>query len=366
MLLVEIRGNTMKTKIEQLQGIRALAILGIFMSHTKVFISNELGFVGNTLGKLGASGVYTFLILSGILFSLKNTKVESNSGVVKNAWYKVSKLYPLHICMIIVALIGNFSIVKNEPLKYICYLPFNITLTQSFLPISSLNNSFNGSSWFLSSLFGCWLIIYMFPTVFCSLREFSRIQNIKGIIVILSIQTLWLFTVSIVPWSKLPINRDIYMSWLTYNSPLLCLSILTVGIMFGGFIKHTPMTTHNSNILSLIVLLCVIIVNITSTNLGQMRLMSIEIIIFMGVYGIINNQSIGAKILSNRILVWIGDRSGVIFLVHGPVNYCLRNLVTYIRKPILFFISLIITLLICNMVCLITEMIKRERKLNYE
>lgn len=77
------------SRINSLQTVRALAFLSIFSQHCGV-------------GSLGALGVSVFLILSGFLmyYSYFDREIgHTFKECVLFSYTKISKLYPMHICM---------------------------------------------------------------------------------------------------------------------------------------------------------------------------------------------------------------------------------------------------------------------------
>ena len=84
-----------------LQGLRALAFIGIFLSHSDVKALSSSG--------LGAWGVSVFLILSGFLMMVNyyHTDRFSICSVKDNLRFSLKKImaiYPLHILMMLTAL----------------------------------------------------------------------------------------------------------------------------------------------------------------------------------------------------------------------------------------------------------------------
>ena len=123
-------------KISQIQGLRAIAILGVFISHTAGYFSDDLGMWINAPGRLGAMGVATFFIISGFLYSQKNIEIKSSTlGVaILNAWSKVRKLYWLHLLTLVVAFVAKYPESFKDWIKLGACLPFQLTLSQSFIP----------------------------------------------------------------------------------------------------------------------------------------------------------------------------------------------------------------------------------------
>lgn len=72
-----IRG---RERIAQLQGLRGLAMLGIFLMHTQTFYSSEgFGEIGFIADAMGRGGVIVFFMLSGFLLTFKGKEIPESS-----------------------------------------------------------------------------------------------------------------------------------------------------------------------------------------------------------------------------------------------------------------------------------------------
>jgi len=134
-------------KINSIQALRFIAFLGIFSSHS---ISTYLG----------PWGVSVFIILSGfvMMYSYSEKSVDSSlSGCIRFALKKISKLYPLHILMLVVAfpLCLNYSQVG---LKYI----YSVFLIQGWLVTAENVFAINAVAWYLSL---CLFFYLLFPLI---------------------------------------------------------------------------------------------------------------------------------------------------------------------------------------------------------
>ena len=155
----------MQGKLKQIQGIRALAILGIFITHTSVWLADDLGTFACISWRFGGAGVATFFIISGFLLAYMNRIVPEieKKGIIKAAWGKASKLYVLYLITFFIAFAARtkWPLSARDGLMTSISAMFNLTMTQSFVPFDGIINGFNGPAWFLSALFGIWIIIYL-------------------------------------------------------------------------------------------------------------------------------------------------------------------------------------------------------------
>ena len=131
--------------INSLQSMRFFAALLIFMSHYY-----------SKWGSLGACGVAFFIVLSGFVITLNYNDKFRNYSLKNAARFTISrvrKFYWLHILTLIAAIpftVWGIIKIHDELWKAIVKLFFNITLTQSYIPVQSVYFSYNAVSWYLS------------------------------------------------------------------------------------------------------------------------------------------------------------------------------------------------------------------------
>lgn len=190
--LQTLTGSTETSRVQQLQFLRFLAFLNIFLHH-----SEEWNFLGYPVQHAGAFAVSFFFMLSGLVTGWaafgKNTPMTL-SGVCAAWWKRARKIYPLYLLTIMLALLpsefpelaaaGNWPELRAMGKQ----LGANLLMLQSW-PAFHFGNggyTFNGATWFLSSLAflwlfnvpGAWLLqkieknrgrYVIFGTVFCGL-----------------------------------------------------------------------------------------------------------------------------------------------------------------------------------------------------
>jgi len=121
------------------QILRAIAFLLIFLSHAF-----------GRLGWWGAFGVSLFIVLSGYLEAKHHLNDELDAKTF--AKKKVKKVYPLHIVMLVLAIPLSLAILtaNHGVIKLLAQIFFNVTMTQSWIPMSSIYYSLNAVSWYLT------------------------------------------------------------------------------------------------------------------------------------------------------------------------------------------------------------------------
>lgn len=353
-------------RIQQIQGIRALAISGIFISHTKVWLNYSPEAYPNldlSLAMLGPGGVYTFFIISGFLLSFKNTFIKRVKIVdsVRLGWKKIEMLYPLHVVMLIIAFIGKYPETTKEWVWSLIDLPFNITLTQDLIPMVGVVNSYNGPSWFLSAFFLVWVFTYLCPYFVNKIQKLSIRGCLFAVAFLLISQLAYLYLFLIFPYYLIPFNKEAYSGWFTYYSPVVCYSEFLLGICLGRFSFLYKPQALLMYVLQLIALIsayyCICVVpNSCFIILFQSI---IEVVIMLGILSVLSDSKAGGGILSSRLLVWMGDISAFIFLIHGAYAFLVKKYFqSQIENPWPFILVLGATL-ISSAIVDKTQIVKR-------
>lgn len=290
--------------IDAIRGIFALLIVWHHLCPI-MGISYNMDF-GNTI-------VLFFFILSG--FHISITWKDKIQGHCKDFIIKrCSKIFPIQWLMTWLFVICGINIVS------IWAIPFHLTLMQSLMPFWEINFTINTPSWFLSSLFVCYLII---PLI---LNIVNRNQALFEAILIFCIVG---FTILIY------ILPDcIGRRWLVYINPFARLIDFSVGVLLGivwsAISCLVVKFSRKAFIFTLleIVAICgfMMVVSyrpvITLNNYPVIRYPLILLLIstFTLSYGIIS------KLFSNKVLSWFGSISMSIYMVHGFILHYVNRL----------------------------------------
>ena len=361
----------MSVKLEQIQGIRALAMLGIFLSHTKMWLPAALSRYTPILLKLGGAGVATFFIISGFLLAYRHKLVPtiSKRNVISAAWKKVSKMYVLYLITIIVCLLAKLPSSVYDWMVTFVFLTFHVTLTQDFIPFAALINAFNAPAWYLSALFGIWMLIYLFPQSVNSIIELSSKKCIIALVALISIQILWML---LVEYGISPIMPKRYLAWchcwLVYNNPIICFSEFCIGVLLGRFCAQKQMSVKSQNLIALLMSSVVVAYAIAITKSiikPTVAVMVIaECLACAGILAVMSPKSIGYKMLSTRALVWFGNVSGYFFLIHTAVIFMMRIISDYVCSGWLILISFTVSALLASCAAYVYELTQNNKKTN--
>ena len=295
-------------RIESLQALRAIAFIAIFLSHCDVIAT-------------GPMGVSIFLVLSGFLLihSAEKRKGTLMTGFAENirfATSKMKKLYPLHILTLLAMIL--FMLVSSEKQEY--WVPkavMNALLLQAWFPSESWYLTFNKASWYLSvSAF----TYFVFPFFYSIIQEKNRraLIYIGGgtalIIVLLS------FLLNLI---ENGIDSGL-TKWLTYIFPVYRCWDMFMGMLLGKVFfqtKHRKTNKWTPTLLE-IILLILWTIQIYLYRRGYMIPNAFRFSVFwlptslLSVYVFAQKGGAITKLLTNRALVFVGNISGIAFLVH--------------------------------------------------
>lgn len=310
-------------KIESLQALRGWAFLGILLCHSY----ND---VYEVLGKWGVS---VFLVLSGfvMMYAYEDRKVEC--GIMENlkfSFRKIRKLYPLHLIMTFLAapivlggLFGKF--VFRDAVMNGAGLLMNLTLLQAWMPKTYYYFSWNGVAWYLSV---CVFLYFMFPYIKKRIEGCSGIKTLfleLGIVFALQIGTALIASLLPIP-AKL---SDDFVRWFTYICPLYRFGDFVIGCYLGCIYKKysgketakVAMTFLEVFAIVLAVVSCLLYkYEVSVLGAGALRY---TVLFLPGsvllVYLFAKRDGWITKVLSNKLLVWLGNLTAYTFLIHQVV-----------------------------------------------
>ena len=137
-------------RLDSLEGLRSVAFFLILMSHC-----------GSKWAGLGGPGVSIFFILSGFLMSYsylwrnRLPEKESVGDYIKFGIRKISRLYPLHIIVLITGIyISRKTVFGPSAYKLLtgtAKFVLDAALVQAWFPKSSIYFALHGPAWYLSA-----------------------------------------------------------------------------------------------------------------------------------------------------------------------------------------------------------------------
>lgn len=263
---------------------------------------------GNTI-------VLFFFILSGFLLTL-GYKDKIYNGIVGYKDFvikRASSIFPLQILMTLLFMVFGINIVTYFA------VPFHLTLTQSLNPLWEVNFTLNTPSWFLSSIFICYLLIW--PVV-------SYIKKRSSFLLIYSLITVvWNIFVYLLP-------ESIGTRWLCYINPFARFIDFAVGILlalywneikylFNKLLKNTHVAT-----LCEIIIICAVFYCFTNKSINEYNNYTILryplILLFIITFALSNGMF--SRVLGNKFFNELGDLSIAIYMCHGFILYFTKKI----------------------------------------
>ncbi len=320
--------NSEKGKIKSLQGLRALAFLGIFTSHTG-------------LTQLGAWGVSVFFVLSGFLMAYVYYGRDLDYRLKSSVCFsikKIKRLYLLHVLMLLAALLlelvplfRHFSV--RIMMLLLAKIGFNAVLLQDWVPTQAMYYSLNAVSWFLSA---CLLLYAAFPRILNRLRSLDNNKALNHNIyiyiyagLVFALQIVFAYLVQQIPSLRL-LGGD-FGKWLTYICPLYRLGDFTIGCCFGFLFRkrgdHGKKSVATALEISAIVfagashfafLKSNVQTPLTAQNWYALDVLYLPSSLLL-VWVFARNRGWISRLLSTEFFVFLGDLSPYMFLIHQIV-----------------------------------------------
>lgn len=351
-------------RIDSLQTVRALAFIGIFLSHCGYSI----------LARLGPMGVSFFIILSGFLMTLSyyGTDRIQKVSVKDNLLYacnKLKKLYPLHIVMMVAVLpLLIWENVHNPEhlfaIKTVIKAGIDALLLQSFFPTEGVYYSWNGVAWYLSV---CAFLYFVFPWV---LRRFKKDKTekefIKDGLLLFALQVV--LSVGFSGGLKLVhIGNNKLVTWFTYIFPVMRLIDFVIGCKLGLVYKKRIEKMSEANedkgfyttleicaiaILCFCVFLCGNKV-ISEVGLNKSALWTIPVCLTIYLFAV--NKGMLSQVLTCKWLLYIAEISPFAFLIHQVVIRYFHTAIYYtvggehMTFPLVPVVCFVITIILSSL-----------------
>ena len=283
---------TPPSKNTSLQALRLVFVMFIFMSHFSYrgVPSFEAG---------GDSGVAFFFLLSGFVLSLGYGSSISNGtfNVKRYVKRRLLKVYPLHLVCLLVFLVLFRPDINQR-------LPLNMLLLQSWVPDDSYYFSYNGVSWFLSSLLFSYLL---FPVAY-------RYANRSTVAAVLVGYMVVYFTV---PYSQ--------VNALLYVFPPVRFVDFFLGIGLYKFYSRRQQPTHlpawTEPLLVVLLILAAMAYPYADEKLRNAPLYWLVLIPL--IYVFMQQQGPVSRCLQSPVLQWLSQLSMPIFMLHPIVFRCM-------------------------------------------
>lgn len=330
----------MARKIESIEGLRAISLIGIMLYHMitrfqELYMPKAME-VSTYFQHLGEVFVSIFLIISAFFLYYRN---DSNFNLKKFFIKKFFRLWPAYfISITLIYVVVSIFNLPNRTVTIYEYL-MNIFFINGFLGIKYVD----GAHWYLTTLISSIVIIGL-------IRSIRKSENIiyYGIWNIISISLAFLSdTISIGFIHK--ILAGLYM---VSGGGFSC--IITMGISLGMYIKSNE--KRKSLILMIISLVC------TLYTLNIWRFFGAILGLLLLYRCIMFEKHI---ILDNELLIFIGNFSYYIYLIHQNIGFVIQlEIMNKLESYSLLFIipAMLIAILLGYLIGIIDKKIQLKIK----
>jgi len=327
-------------RIKSLQGLRVLAFIGIFLSHAIDTPS-------------GGWGVSIFIMLSGFVMvysywdklgGVQNPTVKSS---LQFSIKKIRPLYPLHIIMLIAALIPYYLIPAiqshsmREMAKVVAKLVITVPLIQTWFPVGF--EAINTVAWYLSAM----LFLYaVFPFI---LKFLKKDCGVKKAVVMMVLAYAAQFAFAFVS-RYLPLVKNAH--WSCYILPLFRLGDFFIGCCLGYcFIKrgNGKINMIGATILEVSFLIMGLCGMISNTML-DMKWLTFTLVYVPSSAGIVymlaRDEGLIAKLLSTKAFQVAAVITPFAFLIHRQVLHYTEDIYKMATKQVINPMLLIIVAMV--------------------
>lgn len=356
-----------KKEIKVFWAMRFLAFLLIFFHHTPDL---------NSFIRIPTLAVSFFIIISGFLNGMiyndrfNTIRIKEILSFVKK---KMKTVYQIHLMMFLltIPLTGVFNYNKFNQFYYWCKRAIcNLSLTQSWINNKEYYFGFNGVSWFLSTFL--FLLTITIPAIVV-LNKIKKKKNSKSIIIFISVL---LFIISII-YDYVIKRNNLNLEYYLYVLPISRVPEYLIGLNFGILSNMISISSKdNKNIMWTIIELVAVIpivlfIIIKPVHLSILNnLLDIKnnwwiipIVLILMIYK--NEKGLISKIISNRLFVYFGKISMILFLIHQPlINYVYKAGINQ-NSMIIKYSSFLYLLVICIVLSAIIDKLLTYRNKDY-
>lgn len=291
--------------IYTLQGLRALAMLGIFLFHSGILLN-------------GTFPVTFFFILSGfVTYYSKYINVDEMNIKECINWIinKMKPLYIVHILTFLLSIIIRWDWVsKLSPLQLIKRVILSLLLIQSFFKNDTF--IFNGLSWFLSVIF----ILYILAIPCIKIvKNISKNKLTNMVVLILIIQYI-LNSINIIGITELNI----------YSLPIYRLLDFVLGMIVAKIFLEKKYIIKRHNLCETMILIIFIGMYILSFSI-KTGCSYYSLLFIIALYVFSQGKGWISKILEIYILQKIASISFEFYMIHELILIVFRKVFYYLN-----------------------------------
>ena len=300
--------------IATLQSLRFIFVMMIFMSH---FAYRDI----QAFDAGGDCGVAFFFMLSGFVVSLGYGR-QVREGSFRYGRFlrrRIWKLYPLHfLCL------AFFLIVSGSAIDF--FVVMNALLLQSWVPDPAVYFSCNGVSWFLSSLFFCYIL---FPLAY-------RWVSAYGLGIVLALYAIVCF---LTPYDQ--VNAILYVN------PLMRFVDFYIGMVLCRLYEKGYSISHAGILEALLVVVLIVslafypVVDAKFRNAPMHWLVLVPFILVFA-----KEQGFVSSLLRRRPMLMLASLSMPVYMVHQMAIGILLHRLPELPSVVMLFICLLSVLVV--------------------
>ena len=298
--------------LQALTALRFFAALMVVFHHMDFLTKSEaygFGVWYNRLFYEGAIGVTFFFVLSGFILSYSyGAKLTAESGdFVDYLFGRIARIFPLHLLMLAVALPLTMVSAIQDTAKLpstLGVLVANATLLQAWVPIEKFYFSFNWPSWSIS--------VEMFFYVLFPFLLTLRSRTLLGLVVGVA-----LFQYAI-PWEA----SGLSMHFMAYIFPPSRLGDFVTGILLCRlYRRHASVSQGMATMAQVVAVALLFLFLLAKGNVSPAARFDLYYLLPMSCIVLSFAWENGglARVISNRRLVFLGEASFALYLVHQLV-----------------------------------------------
>lgn len=294
------------SKNKAIQGLRGILIIMVFLTHCPL---NKYKYVG----ALGGWAVEVFFVLSGFL-SFLSKKSEFHKLDLKNSiGYAIDRIKDVYLLYIIMStfaiplIIGKYFILHEGGtiITILFRIVSNFLLINTIIP--TYIPALIGTGWFVSTIFFLYIACPFLKKIFTNSK--NLVHNVIYIIILVCLR---LFVMALITY-VLGNSSSIYI----YESPIIRIFDFAIGMVVANMCTNCGRLKEFGYYINALtgISVCFIFLLMDLVDGYVMCILIIVNSICSIISSFINNGLI-SNILSSKGLVFLGDRSKYIFLIH--------------------------------------------------
>jgi peptidoglycan/LPS O-acetylase OafA/YrhL len=302
-------GATSSARLEELDSLRGLAALGVVLYHYGLhFQVYPLELVLGPLYREAWRAVDFFFVLSGFVLCRAYWNGARERRFASNVWERVARLYPLHIVTLIAVAAGQLLLTEGMgQSSYVYHINDGYRFALNLLLLHGVDTSFNGPSWSISTEFV--VNVLFFGLILLRTRWASACMIALVLITFVP-------SVFDAPPGAEPVSRTIRGFFF--------------GVLLYSFVaRRVGSNEHRfagaANVLWVVTSACIVayayVMNAFLSFSGGITLLLCAMLVCSAPI-----SPLGGRLLRQPQLVFLGDISYSIYLIHFPIQLVLHLL----------------------------------------